>query len=272
MNQKELSLPIDDQLAFFLPLLSDYCQKLSSVLSRSQKKDLLNAEWWIIFDPTKAGKLLNYHLLKEHWETLRHYFRKTQKLFFFIEEKKQGLVESAFKIWVFFSPATAASYFQSQPDKPKDFQAHRIQPLPFPDLTPSLLDRMEQTLTIDLSHVSQVMEKILDTIDLADHFLTDQDLSRFDLQLKNRLLLPLGNEIEQLQKDIGNTTLSASLVKRRLLAVFKLSWRYFRAHNELETRYFKKLISDDPDQRLKGLKLAAKKIADYSSEFRKNPT
>jgi hypothetical protein len=263
MSQKDLKLSSDDQIGFFLPVLTEYTEKLAAILSRSLKKDINDAEWWIIVDQHKAGKLLNHHFLSAAWDDVRQFLQKQQKLFCFIEEKQQGLVESTFKIWVFFTPAGAAEYFRLQADRPKDFHPRQIQPLPYPSLLPVMLTASENNLTVNLSHVAQVMEKALEIIDIAEFFLDETDRQTFHHNLKQMISKPLAAEIEQLQLDIDRPAQSSGLLKRRLTAVLKLSWRFFRAHNELETSYFKKLLSDERDERMKGLKLAAKKVSDH---------
>lgn len=265
MPEKQLKISIDEQVGFFLPIIENHVQKLATAISTAQKQDFTESEWLIIFSAKKSGKFLNHHFLTELWDDIASFLKKQAKLYFFIDSKAKGLVEKSYKFWLFFSPNTAADFFAGEIDKPHDFNQQNIKPVPFPDLVPPLIESVDTTLAISLSNNVKIMEKLNEMISLADFYLDGEELAAFDKHTKTAISDILSREIELLKTDIENPAISPGLIHKRLLETLKLGWRYFRAKNELETNYFKKIISEDNAERLKGLNLASKKVKDYIS-------
>ncbi|NQU66193.1 MAG: hypothetical protein HQ517_18185, partial [SAR324 cluster bacterium] len=86
----------EDLIGFFLPHLTWHIETLVTVLSRYKKKDLSDAEWLIILNEKRSGKLLNHHFLNETWEEMASFLKGKTKLFYFLEEKQHGLVAQSY--------------------------------------------------------------------------------------------------------------------------------------------------------------------------------
>lgn len=268
MSEKQLNLSNEEQVAFFLPILEDHFDKLTSAIGETQDTDLSDADWFVILSSKKSGKLLNHHYLAELWDNIAEFLKKRVKLYFFMDAKSKGLVGKTYTFWSFFSPATAAEYFKRAKEKPTDFGPQNIKPVPYPDLVSPLTAAVDTSMSINLANNAKILEKVNDLISLAGYFLDKDTLVAFDFRTKRLVSEFLSNEIERLKTDIGNPAVSPTLLQKRLRLTLKLCWRYFREKNELESTYFKKLLSEEAQERMKGLKLASKKVTDYIA----NPT
>lgn len=267
MSTKSLTVSLDDQIHFFLPVFEAYVEKLSAALSQADDKDYSKAEWILITDENRIGKLLNHHMLKDTWENCDLFLRREAKLYCFIEEKISGLVEKTYKFWIFYSPDVANGFFKNQIDKPKNFNAKAIRTLPFIKLLEPAVETFQRLLSDANAGATQQINKALELLEIGEWFLPDADLTILDSQVKKgigALILP---ETERLLKDIHSHGTSKVLLEKRLSRLFKIGWRYFRKRNELESTYFKKLQSSDPSEQEKGLKLIFKKVSDYQKSL-----
>lgn len=267
MSTKSINISLDDQIHFFLPVFEAYVEKLAAALGQSEEKDYSNAEWVLIAEDNRVGKLLNHHVLKDSWEKCDLFLRREAKLYSFIEERISGLVEKSYKIWVFFAPSIANDFFKNQIDKPKNFSLKVIRTLPYIKLLEPAVETLQQILADSNSGPTQQINKALELLEIGEWFLPESDLTVLDSHLKKSigsLILP---ETKRLMKDIYNRGASKVLLEKRLERLFKVGWRYFRKRNELESTYFRKLQSSEPDERGKGLKLLYKKVADYQKSI-----
>lgn len=267
MSPNESSKETDALVQFFLPHLTRHIEAMAKIFSKVEKKDFTDAEWLIILNERQSGKLLNHHYLSESWEEMEQYLKQKTKLFCFLDEKQQGLVEQVFTFWVFFSPAVAAEYFKSQPDKPKHFSAQSIRPVPFPNLEEAFLSACEEIFEDESAAAWQKLENTADMLKMSDRYLPEKSVEEVDQVVKRKVIKYLNPEITQLQEEITGGTPSSTIMERRLRSILRIGWRYFRAKNELETKYFRKLISDQAEDRIKGLKLAKKKLIDFELEM-----
>ncbi|MBT3226519.1 MAG: hypothetical protein HN580_05910 [Deltaproteobacteria bacterium] len=267
MSQSDKVPAKEDLVSFFLPHLTRHVGSLVTALSQHQKKDLSDAEWQIILNEKQAGKFLNHHYLKESWEEIERFLKQEVKLFYFLDEKQQGLVAQSFTIWVFFSPAIAAEYFNSLSEKPKNFSAQSIQPLPFPNLLDVFSTGFSEIISQDNLNNWLKIEKAVEFIQISDFFLQKDDISELSKTVRRKITKYLSPEIQQLQEDIFSAISSPTILERRLQGVLKICWRYFRAKNELESKYYRKLLTDKPEERIKGLKLAKKKLIDFELDM-----
>lgn len=267
MTQNSLSTESEKLIQFFLPHLTRHIEGVTAVFAKAEKKDLSDTDWLIILNETQSGKFLNHHYLSESWTEVESYLRRKTKLFCFLAEKQEGLVGSSYTFWVFFSPTTAAEYFKSQLQKPKNFSAQAIRQVPFPKLQDAFLGRFDEILNHSETPFWQKLEQTADILKLSDRYLDKGGIEAVDQVVKRKTIKFLSPEIEKLQEEIVGPNASSSIVARRLKSVLRIGWRYFRAKNELETKYFRKLLSEEADERIKGLKLAKKKLIDFELEM-----
>ncbi|MFH2133311.1 MAG: hypothetical protein ABIK68_23280, partial [bacterium] len=224
-------------------------------------------EWRIIIHSRQSGKLLNHHYLSEAWEEMESFLKQKIKLYYFLDEKQQGLVAQSFTYWLFFSPATAAEFFKQQPEKPKNFSAQAIRTVPFPNLLEAFNTGFLEIVDDDKLHNWQKIEKSADLLKLSDLYLQKEDAVKMDETVKKKIIQFLSPEIAELQEEVISSVSAPKIVQKRLKGVLRFGWRYFKANNELETKYFRKLMSNNGEERLKGLKLAKKKLIDYELDM-----
>lgn len=267
MSTKPLKISLDDQIHFFLPILEAYVEKLSTALTQSENKDYSKAEWVLIAEDNRVGKLLNHHILKDSWENCDLFLRREAKLYSFIEERASGLVEKTYKFWVFFSPSVANDFFKNQIDRPKDFSLKVIRTLPYIKLLEPAVETLQQLHSDKEAGPTQQINKVLELLEIGEWFLPEADMTILDSHIKKRvgsLILP---ETQRLMKDIHSRGASKVLLEKRLERLFKIGWRYFRKRNQLESTYFRKLQSGDPSEQEKGLKLIQKKVSDFQKSL-----
>jgi hypothetical protein len=267
MAQSDKAPSKEELIGFFLPHLTRQVETLVTVLSRYKKKDLADTEWQIILNEKQAGKFLNHHYLSESWDEIERFLRSDVKLFYFLDEKQQGLVEQSFKFWVFFSPTIAAEYFKTLSEKPKNFSAKAIQAFPSPNLLDIFSAGFSDILDDEELKNWQKIEKAAEFISLSDSYLEQDAISQLNQTVRKQITKYLSPEILQLQEDIYATSTSPKIIERRLRGVLRIGWRYFRAKNDLESKYYRKLLTDKPEERLKGLKLAKKKLIDFELDL-----
>ena len=263
MSEDALSVKADTQVEFFLPIFEAYIEKLVQAFSQSRKKDYSDAVWQLILKDGHVGKLLNHHVLLDAWEPMALFLRRESKLYGFIEEKQAGLTEMTYKFRTFFSPDDANSFFKNQIDRPKDFNANAIITLPYIKLLEPISTKVDRVIADKEAGIIEQMKRVLTILSIAEWYLDEADFTVFDVHLKKSVAGIALSESMQLLKEIRNPSASQIVLEKRLKGVFTIGWRYFRAKNELETRYFKKLTSEDPYEVEKGLKLMIKKVSDF---------
>lgn len=267
MSQSDKASSKEDLVGLFLPHLTRHIEALVAALSQHKNKDLSNAEWQVVLNEKQAGKFLNHHYLLESWEEIERFLKHEVKLFYFLDEKQQGLVEQSFTFWVFFSPAVAAEYFNSMAEKPRNFTAQAIRPLPFLNLLGIFSTGFSEIMAADNLNNWLKIEKATDFIKISDTFLQTDEIFEISKTVRKEITRYLSPEIEKLQEDIFSTVISPKILERRLKSVLKIGWRYFRAKNELESKYYRKLLVNKPEERIKGLKLAKKKLIDFELDM-----
>lgn len=267
MPQSDKAPSIDELIGFFLPHLTRHVENLVTVISRYKKKDLSEGEWQIILNEKQAGKFLNHHYLNESWDEIERFLKSEAKLFYFLDEKQLGLVEQSYQFWVFSSPAIAAEYFKTLSEKPKNFSAQTIQPLPFPNLLDIFSTGFLDIMNDEKLNNWQKIEKAAEFISMSDSYLEKDAISQLNKTVRRQITKYLSQEIQQLQDEIFSKIASPKIIERRLRGVLKIGWRYFRAKNELESKYYRKLMTDKPEERFKGLKLAKKKLIDFELDM-----
>lgn len=267
MVSKILSIKTESQVEFFLPVIEAYIEKLGQAFSQSKEQDLSQAVWQIILEDGHIGSLSNQHVLLNCWEEMSRFFKREAKLYGFIEEKQKGLTEMDYKVWLFFSPNIANNFFKNQIDRPKGFSTGNIITLPYIKLLEPVTEKLDRTLNDGDSGIIDKLSKSLNTLSLAEWFLDEADFTIFDAHYKKAIVGIVVLECEALIKEIKKPAATSVILEKRLSSLFKIAFRYFRAKNELETKYFKKLISEDPLEIEKGLKLAHKKASDYKKSL-----
>jgi hypothetical protein len=246
--------------------LEEYSKKVEGILAEKSKEVYSGAEWLLIPSTLKSGKFLSYHSLLENWKEIDRFLTRESKLYCFIQGSKSALVERSFKFWVFFKPGHAATYFKGQLDRPKEFGGDSIITLPHIRLQEPFMDKVAKIVSAhQQKRIIDTVKKIFAVIDYCERFLQRDEKSNLEAYIKSSISEIISMEIDQLLKDIHATTPSSTLIQKRLKSVLRVGWRYFRTKNELETEYYKKLLSDTPDEQEKGLKLAKKKIIDFRS-------
>ncbi|MBU2510929.1 hypothetical protein KJ966_06310 [bacterium] len=266
MDDKDFSITTEELGEFFFPIIEAYIKTVEGALSQTKNKDMSGALWKLIPEDSHVVDLKKQHAIVSSWDQFDLFLRREAKFYGFIEEKQSGLVEIDFVIWVFFSPATANSFFNHLVDKPKHFNTKAIITLPFVKLLDPVIKKLDYFLAADNDSASKKISKTLKILDLGDRYLNDQDFTILDSHIKKSIVQLTQAETGQLLKDIKNPNASSILLKKRLNGLFRIGWRYFRSKNELETRYFKKLLLEDLPEREKGLKLMSKKITDCMDE------
>ncbi|NQU65933.1 MAG: hypothetical protein HQ517_16855 [SAR324 cluster bacterium] len=113
----------------------------------------------------------------------------------------------------------------------------------------------------------QKIEKTVEFLNLADMYLQKEAVMALNKSIKRKITKCLSPEVAELQKEIYSTVITPKILERRLRAVLKICWRYFRAKNELETKYYRKLLTDKAEEQIKGLKLAKKKLIDFELDM-----
>lgn len=267
MASEILSIKAESQVEFFLPVIEAYVEKLVQAFSQSKEKDLSQAVWQLILEDGSIGKLMNQHILLNCWKEMSHFFKREAKLYGFIEEKQKGLTEMDYKVWLFFSPNIANDFFKNQIDRPKGFSTNSIITLPYIKLLEPVSEKLDRTLDDGDLGIIDKLNRSLDTLSLAEWFLDEADFTIFDAHFKKAIVGVVVLECGALIKEIKKPTATSVILEKRLGSLFKIAFRYFRAKNELETRYFKKLLSDDPLEIEKGLKLTHKKASDYKKSL-----
>lgn len=266
MSRQSKTVSREDKVDFFLPVFSAYLEKLTQALSQSHHKNYSDAEWILIFENKRMGKLLSNHMLLEAWDDFEDFLKKEVKLLAFIEEKASGLVEKTYKFWTFFSPDHAIAFFKNQVDQPKNFSSKSIIPLPFVKLVEPLIEILKRNLKDDKISIIKKIEKSRMVMEMGQEFLKEDELSRFDDNFKRLISGITRSETRTLLNEIRSTGTSPVLLEKRLQGIFDIGWRYFRAKNAIENEYFRKLLSEEDSEREKGLKLTLKKVSDYLEE------
>ncbi len=266
MVSKEFSMTTEELGEFFYPIIEAYTKMVEVVLSQSKNIDLSESQWKIIPETGRMGKFKKLHAVVDSWDQFDLFLKREAKIYGFIEEKRSGLVEVDFIIWAFFSPATASNFFNNLMEKPKHFNAKAIIPLPYVKLLDPIIEKLDYTLSDDSIRVSAQISTALQILDLGEQYLNEQDFTILDSHIKKSIARLILSETNQLMKDIKKPNVLPVLLKNRLNGLFRIGWRYYRSKNELEARYFKKLLSEDPVEQEKGLKLTHKKVTDFKNE------
>ena len=267
MVSEILSIKTESQVEFFLPVIEAYIEKLGQAFSQSKEKDLSQATWQLILEDGNVGKLLNQHVLLDCWKEMSRFFKREAKLYGFIEEKQSGLTEMDYKIWLFFTPNVANDFFKNQIDRPKGFNTGNIITLPYIKLLEPVTEKLDRIVNDEDLGIIDKMKRSLDTLNLAEWFLDEADFTIFDAHFKKAIVGVVVLECGALIKEIKKPAINSVILEKRLGSLFKIAFRYFRAKNELETRYFKKLLTDDLLEIEKGLKLTFKKASDYKKSL-----
>lgn len=263
MALESLSLNSSQQVEFFFPVFEAYVEKLVQAFSQSKNKDYSDAVWQLIQTDGHIGKLLNQHVLVDAWDNMSGFLKRDSKLYGFIEEKQSGLTEMTYKFWLFFSPNDANDFFKNQVDRPKSFNTNAIITLPYIKLLEPMIEKLDMTIGKKEISVVERIKMNVSNLELAEWYLTEADFTIFDTHFKKAITNLAFAETANLLKEFRNANASQQGLERRIKNIYEIGWRYFRAKNELETRYFKKLLLDDPAEIEKGLKLMYKKVSDY---------
>jgi len=262
MTHSSFKFSDEQQIDFFLPYLSDYKHELVSKLSDLKKEDYSDAEWHIIFDSKKSGLFLKHHSLGVVWESFQQFLKKEAAYYGFIEENTTGLMQKSFIIWVFSSPAMAGDYFKHQLKIPKGFNPKSIITLPFPSLFPIFTDTVQKRISNLTVGVPTRIQDTLEILSLADEFLQPDERKKLDRYVIKKSWGTINKEILQLKEDHQNPTSKEKPQKRRSQNLLLITRKYLVIKDAMDKKYIKKLLSDQAEDRLKGLKLLAKKLQD----------
>lgn len=261
----------EEQILFFLPLVEHFIEQLEIAFGKKYKQQSSEHEWMFIIDEKEAGKFPKHYIIEKIWNEFALYLRSEVKIYCFIEEQTAGLGAIKSKYWLFFSPKTASDYFTNQLERPKGFNLKKIITIPFLNIQSPIQEKVKTVLNDENASLKIKISESYQLLNMAEHYLTKEQVKQFDLYFQTSISFYLLNEVLSLQQDIDNPNLSANIVQKRLQYVYKISWKYFGTRNELETTYFKKMISLTNSEVIKGLKLAEKKIKDFR-EAAKQPS
>ena len=259
----------EEQILFFLPLVENYIEQLEVAFSKKCKQQSSEHEWQFIINENESGKFPKHYVIEKIWNEFVLYLKNETKIYCFVEEQTAGLGVIKSKYWLFFSPKTANDYFTKQIERAKGFNLKKIITIPFLNIHNPIQEKVKAALNDENSNLKMKISAAFQLLNMAEYYLPEEHLKQFDLYFQASISFYLLNEVLALQQDIDNPNLSANIVQKRLKHVFKLSWKYFGTRNELETTYFKKMISLINSEVIKGLKLAEKKIRDFREAAKK---
>ncbi|MBT4286569.1 MAG: hypothetical protein HOD92_04470 [Deltaproteobacteria bacterium] len=253
----------ETQILFFLPLVENYTKQLEFAFSKKNKQASSEHEWLFIIDENESGKFPKHYVIEKIWNQFILYLKNESKIYCFIEEQTAGLGVIKSKYWLFFSPKTANDFFTRQLDRPKGFSLKKIITIPFMNILTPIQEKVSTILDDGNSNPKIKISEAFQFLNIAEFYLLEEGLKEFDQFFRSAISFYLLSEVLLLQKDITNPNLSSGIVQKRLQYIFKLCWRYFRSDNELESNYYKKMISVTNSEVIKALKLAEKKIKDF---------
>ena len=259
----------EEQILFFIPLIENYKKQLELAFSTKSKQASSEHEWFFIINENESGIFPKHYVIEKIWNPFVLYLKNESKIYCFIEEQTAGLGAIKSKYWLFFSPKTANDYFTRQLDKPKGFSLKKIITIPFMNILNPIQEKVSATLDDSNSNLKLKITEAFQFLNIADSYLLKDGLKEFNQFFRSAISFYLLSEVLLLQKDIANPNLSANIVQKRLQNVYKLCWRYFRSRNELESNYYKKMISVTNSEVIKALRLAEKKIKDFREAMKK---
>ena len=253
---------LESEVQFFFPVLEGYIGNLTLAFNKSKNKDYSGATWQLIQENGQIGNFLNPHVLLISWEQMQLFLKKERKLHCFIETKHSGLMEENYTFWLFFSPDTATGFFKNQVNRPKEFKPSAIIGLPFIKLLEPIYTKLDHLQKDSEISTIDKTRKIVEILELGELYLNEQDRTVLDDQIKKGVKTTVVAEAKSLLESIGNPRVSSMVLEKRLANLFRIGWRFLRTKNELESKYFKKLLSQENSEREKGLRLTLKKAMD----------
>lgn len=262
MTHSSIKLSDEQKIDFFLPYLSDYKHEMAKMLSELRKEDCSDSQWQLIINIKKSGLFLKHHSLGEVWESFQLFLKKESPFYGFIEAQTKGLVEKSFIFWIFSSPTLAGDYFKHQLKIPKGFNQKSIITLPFPSLFPLFTTSAQKRITNSAVGTPTRIQDTLELLILADEFLQPDEMKKLDRFVIKKGWGTIIKEVKQLKEDHQNPASKEKSQKRRSQNLLLFIRKHLVIKDAMDKKYLKKLLADQPDDRLKGLKLLTKKLQD----------
>ena len=263
----EFEMSVEQQVDLFLPSLTEYIDEITVKLSELKKQDYSVDLWQYIINAKKSGHILNYHTLIEAWDNIQQFFCKKVAFYAFIEEKTKGLTEKSFIIWTFLSPKVAGDYFKYQLKIPATFNEKSIFPLPYPKIATFFHKAVDKIILNRKAGISSRIHDILKYLVLADRFLDEDGIEKFEQFVLEKGLDLINQEVAQLQNDHENIIAGEKHLEGRSKVIFLISQRILKLAETMDTEYLKKLLSEKPEERIKGLLLSKKRLLDLSMQI-----
>lgn len=263
MSNVNIKLSTSTQIKLLLPVLEQFTQNIGQVVETHYKTEVADADWFFISDDLKKLKWLKEHTFEVIWEQFKGYLSGEKKIFAFIEKQAVGLMNTEQTVWLFFSPVSAKDYFNKQVNAPKGFNVKSLINVPRIDLLAPLNQIVSELSSSKGLQASQKLKNYTEILKLSDLYMLEEHKVSFHKSYKSLVKEDLHKEIQVITEELEIGSLEGIRKGRgRLVCVFISCWRFFRRQNQLEGDYYKKLISDDKDEVLKGLKLAGKRVSD----------
>ncbi|PCI24040.1 MAG: hypothetical protein COB67_12065 [SAR324 cluster bacterium] len=262
MSDFSCDLPLESQLEVFHPMMVDVIKKVTLQFSQSIKVDLSSSNWWLIQDVRTKADLSRPHTLETLWQDFQQYFQQKKDLYLFFEEPILGIVAKKAQFWVFFEPRMAASYFQRQTERPKNFNRTGIKKFPPLALVPGLTQKVHALTRVKEGRAMNNLKKLEELITVADAYLPTEAAQYFTGTIRKILVLFTLTEVQLLKKDITNAGVSPLLLEKRLEAIFRVCVRlYSIKNNDQEREVLRKLVSPKIIIRRKALEVVERRLS-----------
>lgn len=262
MSDFSCDVPLNSQLDVFHPMLLDLAKKVTTQFSQSIKVDLSTSPWWLISDSRTKLDFLRPHSLEAPWGLFQQYLINKQELFLFLEEPMLGIVHKKAQFWLFFDPRLAASYFQRQSERPKNFTKAAIKKFPPIALLHGLTLKARSMAKNQDDKAMNSIKRLEETIALADAFMPVDEAAQFTQAIRKILVLFSLSEVRTLKKDITNPGVSPTLLEKRLQAIYRLCLRLYSVRqDDREREVLKKLISPKIVIRKKALEIVEQRLS-----------
>lgn len=262
MSDINIKISNSTKIKLLLPILEQFTRNVGEAVENNYKTEIVDSDWFVISENHEKLKWLKEHTFEVIWEDFEAYLSNEKKMFAFIEKKATGLTNTEQTVWLFFSPVTAKDFFNKQIDAPKNFKIKSLINIPRIDLLAPLTKIISDLIADQKLSPSQSLKKLVELLKLSDLYMIEENRAAFQEFYKTHIGGPLLKEVKVLKEELGMGTLDGLKKGRsRLVCVFILCWRFFRGDHQMEAEYFKKLLENEKDAVLKGLKLAENKLS-----------
>ncbi|MDT8446809.1 MAG: hypothetical protein RRB13_07925 [bacterium] len=257
---EEIRVAPEQLYDIFSPILIETCEGLAKQFSKALNIDITSSGWNLIIDNRQATDFLKPFALANDWPGFADFLAGKRDLYLFLEKPVMGIVNKKAKFWVFLDPKVAASYFQRQTERPKDFAAQAIKKFPQPNVLKGLVKQVGEIVGDTGERVMNRIKQIEVFYSVADDFMAEEAAQAFAATVK-RLIVKLAlDEVKLLGKDISDPGVSPSMLERRLQAIFRVCLRLYSRGDEKEREGLKTLLSPKIAVRKKALELVQARL------------